>query len=273
MPWSMGLVRKEERGGGGEVDQGRVGRCRRAGPIGLSGRERKRKSRSLCREVSSPWEEGNRQRCLCRLGLGLGQISTACSLTRQLRYVRDASWSYNWIAQFSISSGKAYADFSIFKGKAALVVTPLPARFSKMDTGSVKVDRKGVVLLKFLPAIGQRKYDSEKKQIFALSASEVGCLISLGPAESCDFFHDPSMKSSLEGQIKKTLTVCPIGEGAGYFFNLSVLNAIQKTNERLSVPVTKAEFSVMRTAFTSLGSAQGRCWIRSAKANGDENGS
>ncbi|PKA56640.1 Single-stranded DNA-binding protein WHY2, mitochondrial [Apostasia shenzhenica] len=179
----------------------------------------------------------------------------AASFTEKFSYIRDALCSCNLIAQHRVStntsehsSGRAYADYSIFKGKAALVMTPLPARFSKMDSGGLKVDRKGVVLLKFMPAIGQRKYDYEKKQYFALSATEVGSLIGLGPTETCEFFHDPSMKSSLEGLVKKTLTVSPLGDGNGYFFNLSVLNAVQKTNERLSVPVTKAEFAVIRAA-------------------------
>ena len=91
-------------------------------------------------------------------------------------------------------------------------------------------------------------------QLFALSATEVGSLISLGPTESCEFFHDPSMKSrlatiynhakllsapspllsapflksdvySLEGQVKKTLTISPLNDGSGYFFNLCKFSA------------------------------------------------
>nr|AIP90103.1 whirly transcription factor domain-containing protein [Musa AB Group] len=75
-------------------------------------------------------------------------------------------------------------------------------------------------MLTFWPAIGQRKYDWEKKQVFALSATEVGSLIGLGPAESCEFLHDPSMKSSLEGQVKKSLSISPLGNDNGYFLNL-----------------------------------------------------
>lgn len=182
-------------------------------------------------------------------------------LTENFGDVRDTSWLSHFTSRFGFStdrsdlmnsgnySGRAYADFSIYKGKAALSVSPVLPKFSKLDSGFSKVEKKGVVMLKFLPAIGTRKYDNEKKQHFALSATEVGSLISLGPTESCEFFHDPSMKSSLEGQVKKTLTVSPINDGSGYFFNLSVLNSAQKMTERISVPVTKAEFAVMRTAF------------------------
>ena len=42
-------------------------------------------------------------------------------------------------------------------------------------------------------------------QLFALSPTEVGRLISLGDGESCEFFHDPSMKS----RSVKHLSVAP----------------------------------------------------------------
>ncbi|KAJ0969403.1 hypothetical protein J5N97_022280 [Dioscorea zingiberensis] len=147
-----------------------------------------------------------------------------------------------------MNSGRTYAEFSIYKGKAALSMAPILPKFTKMDSGISRVDKRGVVLLKFMPAIGTRKYDWEKKQFFALSAIEVGSLISLGPTESCEFFHDPSMKSSLEGQVKKTLTVSPMGNDGGYFFGLNVLNSVEKKTERFSVPVSKAEFAVIRAA-------------------------
>ena len=35
-----------------------------------------------------------------------------------------------------------------------------------------------------------------------------------------------------------------------FLFFAAVVNSVEKTNDRLSVPVTKAEFSVMRTALS-----------------------
>ncbi|KAG0448797.1 hypothetical protein HPP92_027658 [Vanilla planifolia] len=103
------------------------------------------------------------------------QVVSSYSAGPKLSFLRDASWSYNLLSQSGIStsslenaSGKAYATFAIFKGKAALMISPLPAQFTKMDSGSVRVHRKGVVMLKFIPAIGQRKYDSEKKQFISI---------------------------------------------------------------------------------------------------------
>ncbi|MFS7996636.1 putative transcription factor ssDNA-binding-TF family [Helianthus anomalus] len=146
------------------------------------------------------------------------------------------------------TSSRIFADYSIFKGKAALSAAPVLPTFSKMDSGHTKVDRRGVIMLTFRPAIGERKYDSEKKQLFALSVTEVGSFISLGPEDSCEFYHDPSIQSRDAGQVRKSLSVKPHADG--YFIHLSVTNNISKTTERFTVPVTTAEFAVMRSAFS-----------------------
>nr|XP_043617096.1 single-stranded DNA-binding protein WHY2, mitochondrial [Erigeron canadensis] len=143
---------------------------------------------------------------------------------------------------------RVFADYAVFKGRAALSAAPVLPTFSKMDSGYTKVDRRGVIMLTFRPAIGERKYDSEKKQLFALSVTEVGSFISLGPGDSCEFLHDPSMKSRDAGQVKKSLTIKPMADG--YFISLSVTNKILQTNEYITVPVSTAEFAVMRSAFT-----------------------
>ncbi|ONK56487.1 uncharacterized protein A4U43_C10F9260 [Asparagus officinalis] len=265
--------------------------------------------------------------CSQSASLGLGKWADGNQLAgrvlpQKVCNVNDASWLSNFTSQhvFSTASsgvmnngnyaGRTYADFSIFKGKAALLVSPVPPKFSKIDVLSppealsvfifisptrpspVLSPHEALSIFIFISPIrpspvtransssfaslqktifalalaltttengltgdeyedvktrtGEEAYE---EKMFALSATEVGSLISLGPTDSCEFLHDPSMKSSLEGQVKKTLTVSPIHDSGGYFFNLSVLNSAQKTTERFSVPVTKAEFAVMRTAF------------------------
>ncbi|KAJ4798396.1 DNA binding protein [Rhynchospora pubera] len=146
------------------------------------------------------------------------------------------------------SVGRKFASYTLFKGKAALQAYPILPKFCTTSSGFSRMEKNGVVMLVFWPAIGTRKYDWEKKQYFALSPTEVGSLVSLGPSDSCEFFHDPSMKSSAEGQIKKSLTIAPANGQSGYFANLSVMNNLTKTNERLTVAITKAEFAVLRTA-------------------------
>ncbi|RLN07298.1 single-stranded DNA-bindig protein WHY2, mitochondrial [Panicum miliaceum] len=184
--------------------------------------------------------------------------------------LKESLWSGSLTFQQAVStsagnldenlSSKKFASYTVFKGKAALSIHPILPSFSKMESGGSRMNRNGSVMLTFFPAVGQRKYDYTKKQLFALSPTEVGSLISLGPAESCEFFHDPSMKSSPlnqpfcvsshEGQVKKSLSITPLGSDSGYFVNITVLNNLQKTTDRLSVPITKAEFAVMRTALS-----------------------
>uniref|UniRef100_A0ACD5Z1S4 Uncharacterized protein n=1 Tax=Avena sativa TaxID=4498 RepID=A0ACD5Z1S4_AVESA len=182
------------------------------------------------------------------------------STSRRVCDLKEVFWSGSLTFEHALStsaanydenaSAKKFANYTVFKGKAALSISPILPVFSKPESGGSRVNRNGSVMLTFFPAVGQRKYDFTKKQLFALSPTEVGSLISLGPAESCEFFHDPSMKSSHEGQVKKSLSITPLGNDNGYFLNISVMDNVQKTNERMSVPVTKAEFAVMRTALS-----------------------
>ncbi|CAA0837707.1 Single-stranded DNA-binding protein WHY2-mitochondrial [Striga hermonthica] len=148
------------------------------------------------------------------------------------------------------TSARIFAPYSVFKGKAALSAKPVLPMFTKSESGAYRAERRGTIMLTFMPAIGERKYDWEKRQRFALSATEVGSFISLGANDSCEFFHDPAMKSSNAGQVRKSLSVKAHADGSGYFISLSVVNNILKTNDRFTVPVTSAEFAVMRAAFT-----------------------
>lgn len=92
------------------------------------------------------------------------------------------------------SGNRIFAPYSIFKGKAALSAEPVLPKFAKLEvrslynhlgmmilffsmnlddivntfslqSGNMKVERRGVIMLTFRPAIGERKYDSEKRQV------------------------------------------------------------------------------------------------------------
>ncbi|KAJ0085105.1 hypothetical protein Patl1_06826 [Pistacia atlantica] len=170
--------------------------------------------------------------------------------------VGDALWSKSYSSLASLSTarqnagakGRVFAPYSVYKGKAALSVDPVLPTFAKLDSGDLRVQRKGVIMLTFWPAIGERKYDWARKQHFGLSPTEVGSLISMGPKESSEFFHDPSMLSSNAGQVRKSLSIKALADGNGYFVSLNVVNNLLKTTERFVVPVTTAEFTVMKTA-------------------------
>jgi len=181
-------------------------------------------------------------------------------LSGKVADVKDCSWLYAFTFRAGISTDREnfaakgdaanqiFAPYSVYKGKAALSVKPVLPTFKNLDSGCLIVDRRGVVMLTFLPAIGERKYNYEKKQMFALSPTEVGSLISLGPKDSCEFFHDPSMLKSNSGQVRKNLSIKAHADGSGYLIALSVVNNILKTKEYITVPVTTAEAAVMKAA-------------------------
>ncbi|KAK2408340.1 Single-stranded DNA-binding protein why1, chloroplastic [Trifolium repens] len=144
---------------------------------------------------------------------------------------------------------RVYVGHSIYKGKAALTITPRPPEFAPLESGAYKITRDGYVLLQLAPALGPRLYDWNSKQVFSLSVAEMGSVISLGGRESCEFFHDPFMGKSDEGKVRKVLKVEPFPDGSGFFFNLSVQNRIINADESINIPISKAELAVLRSIF------------------------
>ncbi|XP_050238990.1 single-stranded DNA-binding protein WHY1, chloroplastic-like [Mercurialis annua] len=147
---------------------------------------------------------------------------------------------------------KVFVGHSIYKGKAALTVEPKAPEFAALESGAFKIAKEGFVLLQFAPAAGVRLYDWSRKQVFSLSVTEIGTLLSLGARDSCEFFHDPNKGKSDEGKVKKVLKIEPLPDGSGHFFNLSVQNKSMNLDESIYIPVTKAEFAVLISAFNYI---------------------
>ncbi|KAL8518778.1 hypothetical protein ACS0TY_009946 [Phlomoides rotata] len=147
---------------------------------------------------------------------------------------------------------RVYVGYSIYKGKAALAVEPRPPEFTPLDSGAFKLSKEGFVLLQFAPAAGVRQYDWSRKQVFSLSVTEIGNIMSLGPRDSCEFFHDPYKGKSDEGKVRKVLKVEPLPDGSGHFFNLSVQNKLTNLDENIYIPITKAEFTVLASSFNFI---------------------
>ncbi|KAL1225651.1 Single-stranded DNA-binding protein WHY3 [Cardamine amara subsp. amara] len=150
------------------------------------------------------------------------------------------------------SSARFYVGHSIYKGKAALTIEPRAPEFVALESGAFKLTREGFLLLQFAPAAGVRQYDWSRKQVFSLSVTEIGNLVSLGPRESCEFFHDPFKGKGDEGKVRKVLKVEPLPDGSGRFFNLSVQNKLSNVDENVYIPITKAEFAVLISAFNFI---------------------
>ncbi|CAL9122219.1 single-stranded DNA-binding protein WHY1, chloroplastic-like [Musa acuminata AAA Group] len=144
---------------------------------------------------------------------------------------------------------RVFVGYSIYKGKAALTVEPRAPEFAPLDSGAYKVSKEGFILLQFAPAGATRQYDWSRKQVFSLSVVEVGHLMSLGAKDSCEFFHDPFKGRSDEGKVRKVLKAEPLPDGTGHFFNLSVQNRLLNVDESIYIPITKAEFSILNSAF------------------------
>ncbi|KAG8366305.1 hypothetical protein BUALT_Bualt17G0062500 [Buddleja alternifolia] len=147
---------------------------------------------------------------------------------------------------------RVYVGYSIYKGKAALQVEPRPPEFTPLDSGAFKLSKEGFVLLQFAPAAGVRQYDWSRKQIFSLSVTEIGNIMSLGAKNSCEFFHDPFKGKSDEGKVRKVLKVEPLPDGSGHFFNLSVQNKLINLDESIYIPITRAEFAVLVSSFNFI---------------------
>lgn len=141
---------------------------------------------------------------------------------------------------------------SIYKGKAALTIEPRAPEFTPLDSGAFKISKDGFVLLQFAPAAGVRQYDWSRKQVFSLSVTEIGSLVCLGKKESCEFFHDPFKGKSEEGKVRKVLKVEPLPDGSGHFFNLSVQNKLLNVDDSIYIPVTRAEYTVLISAFNFI---------------------
>lgn len=147
---------------------------------------------------------------------------------------------------------KIFAQHTFYKGKSALSISPGKPVFKTNDAGAIILEREGSVFMEFAPSTGPRQYDWSRKQIFALSVIELGGLLGLTTSENCEFFHDPHMGSSNAGMVRKTLKVEGMPDKTGFFFNMSVVNKLENVEERFTVPVTKAEFAVMRSSFNFI---------------------
>ncbi|XP_020250606.1 single-stranded DNA-binding protein WHY1, chloroplastic-like isoform X2 [Asparagus officinalis] len=150
------------------------------------------------------------------------------------------------------SVSRVFVGYSIYKGKAALTVEPRAPEFAPLDSGAYKVSKEGFVLLQFAPAVAARQYDWSRKQVFSLSVTEIGTLMSLGAKDSCEFFHDPFKGRSDEGKVRKLLKAEPLPDGTGHFFNLSVQNRLLNVDESIYIPISKAEFAVMNSTFNFI---------------------
>lgn len=185
---------------------------------------------------------------------GLSQGLAFATQPRQLRrsaprqaLPRSSSVAASFDAQQS-ATPRTFTNYSIYKGKAALQCTFVPPTMEALKGGSLTSSRDGALLLTFAAAVGERTYDWNQKQIFALGVGEMGNLLATfghgQPTRSLDMLHDPGKGSQSEGAVIKKMTIAPLGGDGSVMVNL---NVTQKSADavRLAVPVSPGEMEVL----------------------------
>ncbi|CAM6120938.1 unnamed protein product [Calypogeia fissa] len=185
----------------------------------------------------------------------LRNVVSTDPLRLQLPAPRSRQFDYSTSAVPSLQRGsggsqgrRAFADYTFYKGKGAMSMKPGKPVFKTLDTGDLKLEKEGCMYLEFAPALGPRQYDWSRRQIIALSVLELGTLVGLSMGETCEFFHDPLMGKSDAGKIRKVLKVEPMSDQTGFFFNLYVSNKLEALEARISIALTRAEYSVLRSS-------------------------
>lgn len=142
---------------------------------------------------------------------------------------------------------KTFASYSVYKGKAALCVKPIPPTFQNVSKTSRTISREGSIFLEFAPAgNGPREYNWAAKSIFSLDATECGALLIFDPSKGAEFTHDPKMGTPEAGQVMKRLALAASPDGKGVFFRLTATDK-EKGKTDTSVLLTWAELEVIKS--------------------------
>ncbi|CAK0784950.1 hypothetical protein CVIRNUC_008155 [Coccomyxa viridis] len=158
----------------------------------------------------------------------------------------------------STQAKPVYANFSVYKGKAALSLRVRKPRWTEMGEGGFNLERPGALMLELAPvspesanSTGSRSYIWDRKQTFMLSPMELGGLIEAVTDKKPmkELFHDPGKgRPGDGGKISKTLTLQLLGEKGDWFLGLDVKDATNRENSvKLGLPITGAELHTMKT--------------------------
>lgn len=97
-----------------------------------------------------------------------------------------------------MATDRTYVGYSIYKGKGALNVKPLPPTFNKVGKSGRGIEREGSLYLEFAP-IGSkpREYNWASKVTFSLDVNECGGILAMDRSLGVEFLHDPNMGGKL----------------------------------------------------------------------------
>jgi hypothetical protein len=98
------------------------------------------------------------------------------------------------------SQERTFANYVIYKSKAAVSLKVIPPTFQSSGTKSRTVSREGGLFFEFALSAGPKEYDWMKKGTFLLSAAECGELLLFDASRpNLEFFHDPNMGAANAG--------------------------------------------------------------------------
>ena len=117
-----------------------------------------------------------------------------------------------------------------------------------MSDNSFSVEKPGKMLLEFAKARGERQYDWNNRQYFAMDVTEMGDMIAnLSRGEGVQFYHDSSLGGNDSdgsfggGGAGKGFRADLSPDGNVWFFSLT-----DRSKEKWLVPVSMGEFVVVR---------------------------
>jgi hypothetical protein len=139
----------------------------------------------------------------------------------------------------SFSTSKRFTQYSIYKGKAALSIKPIPPTWKDTEH-NYAIDRQGTLLLTFIPSTGQAGKPGGlqwKDHVnFGLSPSECGELINACDGrERASFYHDLGNGST------KTFACSPTPDEKAFFFNVEA-----NGKDRIFLPISFGEYYVIK---------------------------
>ena len=141
---------------------------------------------------------------------------------------------------------RTFVRFPIYKGKCALCVRPIPPTFAPVGPSTRNMVREGGILLELAPSSGVRVYDWTKKTSFLLDATECGAVVSMDTKQdTLEFFHDPNMGGSKQGEVSKKLQIYRSPDGKAMFISLLVKEKAETSKSQV-IPLTLAEFYVFK---------------------------
>ncbi|KAJ9525533.1 hypothetical protein QJQ45_003080 [Haematococcus lacustris] len=148
--------------------------------------------------------------------------------------------AYGTAQDVQMGQEKCFADFAIYKGKGAVQMKPVPPSWSRTDGPrgpKLVLSREGVLMMEFANVMqGQSDYDLTGRP------SDAGV----------EFFHDSGKSNAAQAGITKRLKLIYGQDLSSMLLTVTQSNAQENKNTQVTVPITRAEFVVIKALANHL---------------------